>query len=223
MSDWAVNQGAIVERPRAVDRHPLLAEIYRRHDAIIRERATGRAERTLEVAFGRHTHPDADVGVEAFPENTLGVDGAEVATADARDLPFRDGSFEAVVGRRFLHHVPQEDRERIVEEAARVLAPGGRFVLIEGTPGTYRRVTKGLAFKLGVLGEDNDEYGHLDAGELRTLVEEHGFEVVESSPLGSPIMPLAVLGASWTTGLADAYERTQWVRWWTLVVGEARG
>ena len=224
MSNWAINEGAIVERPREVAEHPLLAEIYRRHDALIRERATGRGGRTLEVAFGTHPHPDADVGVEAFPENAREVDGAgtEAATADARDLPFRDGTFDAVVGRRFLHPVPERDRGKIVAEAARVLGPDGRLALIEGTPGTYRRVTKGLAFRLGVLGDDNDAYGHLDAEELRLLLEEHGFDVVESRPLGSPIMPLSVLTEPWTAKLSDAYERTQWIRWWTLVVGEPR-
>lgn len=222
MGDWQIKAGAIVERPREVDDHPLLAEVYDRHDELIGQRAVDRSDRTLEVAFGTHPHPEADVGIEAYPENTRDVDDAEVATADARDLPFPDESFDAVVGRRFLHHVPESDRGRIVEEAARVLAPGGRFVLIEGTPGAYRRITKGLAFRLGVLGEDNDAYGHMDASELRELLERHGFDVVETRPLGSPIMPLSVLRTPWTRKLAGVYERTQWVQWWTLAVGEPR-
>ena len=129
MADWEINQGAIVERPRDVGAHPLLAEIYGRHDALIRRRAIRRGERTLEVAFGRHPHPDADVGIEAFPGNAREVAGrdvdAHVGIADARDLPFRDGAFDVVVGRRVLHHVPAEDRDRIVDEARRVLAPDG--------------------------------------------------------------------------------------------------
>lgn len=222
MSDWTVNQGAIVERPREVDLHPLLAAIYRRHDALIREWITDVGDRTLEIAFGTHPHPDADVGIDAYPENAVEVDDTQTTAADARDLPFGDGSFDAVVGRRFLHHVSEGDRGRIVEEAARVLAPDGRFVVMEGTPGTYRRVAKGLAFRLGVLGEDNDAYGHLEPGDLRGLLEAHGFEVVETRPLGSPVLPLAALTASWTTKLTTAYERTQWIRWWTLAVGEPR-
>lgn len=222
MSDWQISAGAIVERPREVSRHPLLAAIYDRHDELIRRHAIGRGDRTLEVAFGTHPHPDADVGIEAYHENARDVvrTGPEVGAADARNMPFDDGSFDAVIGRRFLHHVPADDRGAIVEEAARVLAPDGRIVLLEGTPGVYRRVTKGLAFRLGLLGEDNDEYGHLTARELQALLDEHGFDVIETRPLGSPLMPLSVLRARWTARLADLYERTQWIRWWTLTVGE---
>lgn len=222
MADAQIQSGAIVEQPREVGDHPLLAEIYDRHDDLIGRRAVDRSERTLEVAFGTHPHPDADVGIEAYPENTRNVDGAEVAAADARELPFPDGSFDAVVGRRFLHHVPQHDRSRILEEAARVLAPDGRIVLIEGTPGTYRQVTKGVGFRLGVLGEDTDEYGHLTPGELRGLLDESGFDVVEMRPLGSPLVPLCALRSPVTARLRKLHDRTQWVQWWTLAVGEPR-
>lgn len=222
MSEWAINEGAIVERPRAVGEHPLLAEVYRRQDALIRGRAAGRDDRMLEVAFGTHPHPDADVGVEAYPENARDVEDAHVATADARDLPFEDGSFDVVVGRRFLHHVPDGDRSDIVEEAGRVLAPDGRLILIEGTPGVYRRLTKGLAFRLGLLGEGNDEYGHLSRRELEALLAGHGFDVVETRSLGSPLLPLGLLRSHWVGRLSGLYDRTQWVRWWTLAVGRRR-
>lgn len=222
MSEWAINEGAIVERPREVGGHPLLAEVYRRQDALIGRLAAGPDDRMLEVAFGTHPHPDADVGVEAYPENARDAGDAHVATADARNLPFEGGSFDVVVGRRFLHHVPEEDRGSIVEEAGRVLVPDGRLVLIEGTPGVYRRLTKGLAFRLGLLGEDNDEYGHLTRRELEALLSDHGFDVVETSPLGSPLLPLGLLRSRWVGRLSGLYERTQWVRWWTLAVGRPR-
>lgn len=220
MSDWQIRSGAIVERPRTVREYPLLAEVYDRHDSLIDRHAGG--GRMLEVAFGTHPHPNADVAVEAYPGNTREVEGAAVAAADARDLPFEDGTFDAVVGRRFLHHVPSADRGRIVEEARRVLDPEGRLVILEGTPGAYRRLTKGLAFRLGLLGEDNDAYGHLSRLELGRLLAEHGFDVVETRPLGSPLLPLALLRSPRTARLAGLYERTQWITWWTLAVGEPR-
>ena len=220
MSEWTINEGAIVERPRDVESHPLLAEIYRRQDALISAEAIDRGDRVLEVAFGRHPHPDADVGIEAFPENAADVDRDGLAAADARDLPFEAGSFDVVVGRRFLHHVPREDRGRMVEEAARVLEPDGTLVLLEGTPGAYRRFAKGLGFRLGLLGEDNDEYGHLAPDDLETLMAEHGFEVVETRPLGSPLVPVAVLRAPWTARLAGLHDRMQWITWWTMAIGE---
>lgn len=218
MSNWQIRGGAIVERPRAVQEFPLLAAVYDRHDSLIERHAGG--GRMLEVAFGTHPHPNADVAVEAYPDNAREVEETTAAAADARDLPFGDDTFDVVVGRRFLHHVPPGDRGRIVGEAGRVLVPDGRLVILEGTPGVYRRLTKGLAFRLGLLGEDNDAYGHLSRHELGRLLAENGFDVVESRPLGSPLLPLALLRSSRTARLAGLYERTQWIRWWTLVVGE---
>lgn len=49
--------------------------------------------------------------------------------ADAEDLPFDDGSFDAVTCRIAPHHFPRPDR--FVAEVARVLRPGGRFGLVD--------------------------------------------------------------------------------------------
>jgi SAM-dependent methyltransferase len=44
---------------------------------------------------------------------------------DAQQIPFEDGSFEAVVANHMLYHVP--DKSRALGEIQRVLKPGGRF------------------------------------------------------------------------------------------------
>jgi SAM-dependent methyltransferase len=54
--------------------------------------------------------------------------GVETILADARDLPFADGSFDAVVAAWMLYHVSPLDQG--VKELARVLRPGGRLVAI---------------------------------------------------------------------------------------------
>jgi SAM-dependent methyltransferase len=217
MGDSENLDGAIAERPREVADHPLLAAVYDRHDALI-GRHVRPDGRTLELAFGRRAHPEADVGVEAYHENAADAVGLEATTGDARALPFADGSFDTVVGRRFLHHVPPTDRVRILAEVRRVLAPDGRLVVLEGTPGAYRRLAKGVAFRLGALGEDTDEYGHLSVEELRSLLADTGFETVERRRLGSPLMPLSIATGAWSARVAPLYERTNWVRWWTLAV-----
>ena len=45
--------------------------------------------------------------------------------ADAQDLPFEDGMFDAVIANHMLYHVP--DRARAFAEVGRVLKPGGKF------------------------------------------------------------------------------------------------
>ncbi|WP_135305297.1 class I SAM-dependent methyltransferase [Haloarcula amylovorans] len=213
---WDIQDGAIVEQPREIRRHPLLARIYERHDALISESlSTGR---TLELAFGQHMHPDADVGLEGWLSNAQSVPDPAVA-GDARSLPFEDASFGTVIGRRFLHHVPPEDRQRILSEAARVLKPGGRVVLLEGTPGLYRRLTKGVAFRLGLLEEDTDIYGHLSEADVYELVAQE-FDVVTKRTLGSPLMVASIAESDLSKHLYEAYQRTQFVKWWTFVVGE---
>ena len=50
-----------------------------------------------------------------------------LARADAEQLPFADASFDAVYSFGVLHHTP--DTQKAVDEARRVLKPGGRAVV----------------------------------------------------------------------------------------------
>lgn len=58
-----------------------------------------------------------------------GVANARFERADAESLPFPDASFDVVTSRHCAHHFPHP--ERALREAARVLRPGGRFVLVD--------------------------------------------------------------------------------------------
>ena len=53
----------------------------------------------------------------------------EVSESGAEDLPFRDGSFDAVVSTLVLCSVPNQ--EKALAEVRRVLRPGGRLLFIE--------------------------------------------------------------------------------------------
>jgi arsenite methyltransferase len=71
------------------------------------------------------------------PEATLenarheGVDGRiEIRTADMRELPFADATFDVVVSRAAIHNLYSvPDRARAIREVARVLKPGGRALI----------------------------------------------------------------------------------------------
>lgn len=216
---WDVRAGAVVERPRDVAAHPLLERIYRRHDARIADALPDGD--VLEVAFGRHLHPEADLGLEGWAPNAAAAD-APAVVGDARALPFERDAFDAVVGRRFLHHVPASDRPGMVRELARIVRPGGRVVLLEGTPGWYRRLTKGAAFRLGLLAEDTDRYGHLSKAEVVGLVDP-AMEVVQVESLGSPLAVACISESPLSRYLFPLYRRTQVVDWWTLLVAEHPG
>ncbi len=55
--------------------------------------------------------------------------------ADARQMPFEDGSFDAVMSSGAIHHMVQsrEDFDRVMAEMIRVLKPGGTFVVSDIT------------------------------------------------------------------------------------------
>lgn len=66
---------------------------------------------------------------ERFTHSTYKTTTANKIACDGLALPFRDGCFHAVYLNGVLHHVP--DLDKALDEIARVLAPGGRAVLIE--------------------------------------------------------------------------------------------
>jgi ubiquinone/menaquinone biosynthesis C-methylase UbiE len=72
------------------------------------------------------TLTDASPGMLREAENNLeSAQRLRFRVADARELPFEDGCFDAVVINFVLHHVPE--RWRAISEAARGLKQGGTF------------------------------------------------------------------------------------------------
>ena len=70
-----------------------------------------------------------DPGAEALAKARGLVPAARFEAASAEALPFGEGQFDGAVMLNSLHHVP--DPARALAEAARVLRPGGRLVVIE--------------------------------------------------------------------------------------------
>jgi len=63
------------------------------------------------------------------------ADRVEVHTADMTALPFPDGSFDVVTSALAIHNIPaSEGRYRAVDEAMRVLRPGGQLLIADPWP-----------------------------------------------------------------------------------------
>lgn len=104
------------------------------------------------------------------------------ADLEARHLPFRDASFDAVISRCSLHYFTIETTQRIVDEVARVLVPGGTFAVVVNSSEHLRRrmqyeydgakavEPRTLRMKSGL------QYHFFTEGELRRLLRPH-FEV----------------------------------------------
>jgi len=76
------------------------------------------------------------------PQATLGnaaaagvADRVEVHTADMTALPFADGVFDVVTSALAIHNIPSPERRyRAVDEAMRVLRPGGQLLVADFSP-----------------------------------------------------------------------------------------
>jgi len=129
------------------------------------ERRTGRAL-DLGCGVGRWTG-----WLGRWWTDTAGVDisrgmlgaaavGQQYALADVTRLPFADRSFDCALSCVVLLHLPHEAQAGAIVETARVLRPGGRFVLLEmvnpGAPRPHlfpRRIAEWAAM-LGDAGFD---------------------------------------------------------------------
>lgn len=85
---------------------------------------TGRIAAELRSNGGRVVVLDASRPMLAQARRK---DGLTLVQGSATALPFLDGAFDLVVCVDALHHLPEP--ERVVEEVARVLRPGGRLFI----------------------------------------------------------------------------------------------
>ncbi|MFC7239584.1 class I SAM-dependent methyltransferase [Saliphagus sp. GCM10025317] len=101
-------------------------------------------ERVLDAGCGQGTpvltrlsESTVAVGLDFSGEQlrlaTDAAPGAGLLQGDMTALPLEESSFDAVVAYWSLIHVPLEDHPTVIEEFKRVLRPGGRLLLCEGT------------------------------------------------------------------------------------------
>jgi ubiquinone/menaquinone biosynthesis C-methylase UbiE len=126
-----------------------------------------------------------------------GVQAEDIRTANALDLPFPDNSFDAVWANGVLHATG--DTPRAIQEARRVLKPGGRAIISH----FYRKPS--WMYLLHHLGRENIEYKEEDPPvnefytEKEILSYFHGFEILEAVQEHHRLLPVRRSG--WKAGL----------------------
>lgn len=110
---------------------------------------------------------------EFFAENE--ATNIEVVEADAHALPFGDGHFDLVTCRIAPHHF--EDPAQFVREAARVLRPGGKFLLIDNIAPEDERFDAFINWLESA--RDPSHVRSLKVSQWRELVESAGLEIRE--------------------------------------------
>lgn len=148
---WSDDLGGFVYERGARSTTPLMAgkhaDLHERFTELVAAR--GIAERILDMGcgFGKSTHPFCrafpDAWVEAIdlsgPCVTLGArDAKAVGAANVRfrqmnayETDYEDESFDLVTSTMVIHELPPAEIERMFDESARVLAPGGRMVHLD--------------------------------------------------------------------------------------------
>ena len=98
---------------------------------------TGNTLLHLIEAAGESGHVsgiDVSPGMLAVASKKIGAKGfqerVDLKVGDARELPFEDGSFDAVFTSFTLELFPLEDIPAVLKEVARVLKPSGRFGVV---------------------------------------------------------------------------------------------
>lgn len=146
-----------------------------------------RGGRLLDIGAGR--------GKEIFLERAdtlIGVDGSLTFLRDCLDhydaavlaslptLPFEDESFDTVASSHVIGHIPNEDKDALISEMARVLKPGGVAAHIIETDSEHRTMvaTKHNADFYKNLIVDQDGHIGLELAEhLLDRFERGGFKL----------------------------------------------
>jgi ubiquinone/menaquinone biosynthesis C-methylase UbiE len=156
-----------------------LAGIAPGHDVLDIGCGTG----TQAIAAWRRTQPGGSVVGVDISDKMLAVArrkgrraGLDILFhhADAAELPFEDDRFGVVTITTVMHMVPESRRRICLQEASRVLVPGGRLLLIDyaGDPRDRRH----LSAKHGL-------HRQFDLHSLREPLSEEGFEKIDGGPL----------------------------------------
>jgi len=72
-------------------------------------------------------------------------DRLDVQTADMRQLPFAAEEFDAAMSVAAIDHLGWQDIERAMRETARVLKPGGEFLVVSLNPDAWVRIALPLS------------------------------------------------------------------------------
>lgn len=124
----------------------------------------------------------------------FGTHESMVAT-DARSLPFRDSSFATVFSNCVIEHIPEP--RKVISEAARVLRPGGVFILTVPTEhftpnlffvSMFRRLRLGFLARAygGFVNRTLKHRNMYTVSEWQARAEEAGLEVEKASQFISP-------------------------------------
>ena len=106
---------------------------------------------------------------------------AKFELGPAESLPFPDGTFDVVLNRLMLHHLPDDLQLRGLAEMRRMLKPGGICLVVDFEPpksGLLRMIVENHMTPMA----------HVDVRNYVPLLSKAGFTEVETGPTSSKLL-----------------------------------
>ena len=152
---------------------PLIGRVFRARIDLGLALLEGRYRRILEIGYGSglliptlSALADEVHGVDIEPEppglratlQKLGASVCDLKQSDVQRLPYADAHFDAVVAFSILEHLKAHELGRALQEVARVLAPGGIFLV--GCPAVHAGMNAAFA-AIGFSGIENHHFSSI--------------------------------------------------------------
>ena len=133
-------------------------------------------------------------------EARLGV-AAQLHHGSATEMPYEDGQFDLAMCMLALHEMDADIRTKVASEMKRVMSPGGRILWIDFHTGPVTGIKGWLTqafifFSELAAGKEHfrNSRQYLNAGGLRSLIEEYKLVIDKELIVGGGNMALYVLG-----------------------------
>jgi SAM-dependent methyltransferase len=143
---WSQASDGLYQNARYEDLRPVSRQYIHNCHLRVNRHIAAKGELLLDAGSGPVQWPEyltysegycyrvcADISITALKEarKRLGDKGL-VVVADIARLPFKSGSFDAVVSMHTIHHLPGSEHRRAYLELHRVLRPGRTAVIVNG-------------------------------------------------------------------------------------------
>lgn len=157
----------------------------------------GTLSQALEELGGLRRYVGTDLSGSMLAAAAQLHHGASFCLMDAETLAFSEASFDVVIAKSVLHHVP--DPKNAAAEIVRVTRPGGYIVVAEPRLNAMTRMPRAVLRRLS--DRFDPQHAHFTAGQLTGFFAGFDLERVALEPFGFLAYPLAFPDILRPTGL----------------------